>query len=564
MLKRSVLVGILSTVVWLVVAQSVTDKSFETPLKIPFEITSNFGELRAGHFHAGIDLRAPMNTPIYAPSDGYVSRISIAAGGYGYALYIAHPTGETTVYAHANTFIPKIEEVILRYQNNLKYFAFNAYLKSYEIPITKGELIGYTGNRGSSGGPHLHFEIRETATQKPINPLTYYKDKLTDTRPPIIKRIEVLPHNGVVNGEDKKIEYQVETQKGGHKTVKNSTPITAWGEILLGVGSYDYVDNMSNIYGVQTVELYKDNELIYKSHIDTLDFSKGIMINTFVDYETWQLTKHPIMVSYIADGNTLDMYSNVIDRGVININEERDYIFKYRVTDIYDNADSVIFAINGAKTPLAAPKQHTATYNKAYNITKDNFKLSIPKYASFTSWTPEYVQIDTVSSTLYSNIHMVNPQYTPMAKYSSVAIKVNSDTIANKSQYCIESYKFVDGELESDATLLGEYKDGWVYAKSRKTGAFAVVKDSLPPTIELLGVSNGELKLKVVDEVSGLKYFRGEINDEFVIFTIDIKDKIARYRIDKSKFPVGVTHKLKFEAKDNCKNISYYIGDVIF
>ena len=147
------------------------------PLNRSLQLTGNFGELRNNHFHTGLDFRASIGTPVYAVDSGYVSRISVDAGGYGNALYITHSSGVTSVYAHLNSYAPKIEKILTQQQYSLEYYAVNLAFSPNEIVVEEGEIVAYTGNRGSSGGPHLHFEIRDTETENPIDPLTYIKEK---------------------------------------------------------------------------------------------------------------------------------------------------------------------------------------------------------------------------------------------------------------------------------------------------------------------------------------------------------------------------------------------------
>ena len=160
-----------------------------SPLNRKLQLTGNFGELRNNHFHTGLDFRSPVGTPVYSVDSGYVSRVSVSAGGYGNALYITHPSGETSVYAHLDSFAPHIASAVAHCQYLLKYYAVDLAFNKDDIKVERGELIAYTGNRGSSGGPHLHFEIRETETENPLDPLIYLKDKVQDTRSPKIKEI---------------------------------------------------------------------------------------------------------------------------------------------------------------------------------------------------------------------------------------------------------------------------------------------------------------------------------------------------------------------------------------
>ena len=184
--------------------------------------------LRKNHFHTGLDFRAAIGTPVYAVDSGYVSRISVDAGGYGNALYITHPSGTTSVYAHLNSYSPKIEKILTEKQYQLKYYAVNLTFSPDEIKVAQGEVVAYTGNRGSSGGPHLHFEIRDTKTENLLDPINYIKDKIKDTRSPQIKAISVIPYNGVVNNSSNKTIEQVVVENG-NKKIRTKT---GWRKVI--------------------------------------------------------------------------------------------------------------------------------------------------------------------------------------------------------------------------------------------------------------------------------------------------------------------------------------------
>ena len=529
------------------------------PLNRNLQLTGNFGELRTNHFHTGLDFRASIGTPVYAVDSGYVSRISVDAGGYGNALYITHPSGVTSVYAHLNSFVPKIEKVVTEQQYKLEYYAVNLTFSENEIKVKQGEIVAYTGNRGSSGGPHLHFEIRDTKTENPIEPLTYIKEKVVDTRSPQIKAISVIPYNGVVNDKNNKLISSVVKENGSKKI---TTKIEAWGDIILAVKAYDYMNGMSNIYGVHYVNLYKDDELIYSSHIDTLSFAKNRQINSYIDREEWLKNRSFFMLSYIAPGNTLPFYEGkgIKNRGVVTINEERLYKFRYEVVDYYGNRDEFTFEIEGKKSSLSDMPDKVA-YNKPYSIDEEQFRMTIPAYALYDNYTIQYAKNDTILKGNHSVIHTIEPYYLGIDKNCEVSIKTEIDTIADKTKYYIASINSVGkNKGKVSQTYISSYNEGWLTAQVKTFGQFVVKADMEKPFIKYHGLIEGELRFTVKDSESGLKYFRGEVDGEFVLFTYDIKDKIARYKVDKKKYHPGNRHTVKFFVIDNCGNKREYSG----
>lgn len=533
------------------------------PMRIPFVITANFGELRTNHFHTGLDMRAPINTPVYAVDSGYVSRISVSPGGYGNALYINHPSGITTVYGHLNSFSPEIEKALEEGQQKLGFYAVDLYFSPEDLPVKRGEQVARSGNRGSSGGPHLHFEIRDTKSERPLDPLKYYKNRLKDTRSPSIQSIAVIPYPDMA-GESRLTPYTANASVGsGVKQVKD--PVKAWGEIILGVKAYDYVTGMSNIYGVRSVKLYMDDDLIYHSQIDTLDFALGRMINTFVDYRDWMENRSFYMRSYVAPGNRLPFYKVAVNDGVVKIDEEREYKFRYELSDLYGNTETCCFTVIGNKSCATKEKsrQGMVGYDAPFEIKGEGFMFRVPAYAAYEDWAPSYEEKTGDRAGCYSPVYTVSPKYLPLDKACNISIKVDNDTLKQKTQYYIADATQRRGKI-SYSPLKTSYSNGWVSAKSANTGSYVVLRDSLPPVITPLAVSGGEVRFKVVDKDTGVKFFRGEIDGKFVIFQSDCKDNIARYRIDSTLFPRGKRHHVKFMAVDNCQNENRYESFIIF
>lgn len=551
MLNKTIIIKCI--VIMLCTFSHITMAEVVPPLKRSLQLTGNFGELRTNHFHTGLDFRASIGTSVYSVDEGYVSRISVSAGGYGNALYITHPSGITSVYAHLNSFAPRIQQELERRQYELQYYAVDINFAPEELPVIKDEIVAYTGNRGSSGGPHLHFEIRDTKSENPLDPLNYYKEQIKDNCKPSIKAIAVIPQKGVINGKNNKFINNVVSENG----VKHLTrTINAWGDIIVALKAFDYMDGMSNIYGVHYVKLYMDDNLIYSSHIDTLSFAKGRQINSYIDSEEWLLNRSLFMKSYIAPGNTLNFYDDCVikNRGIIKIDEERIYKIRYEVYDYYGNKDVCEFEILGFKYPINEEIVKTA-YNKEYKYQTENFSIDIPPYAMYEDWTPSYTKADTILPNNYSVIHTINPYYEGVDKNCIVSIKIDCDTLQDKTKYYMAQLHSVgknQGKVKSE--YISQYDNGWLTAKTKSLGDYVVKADLKTPTVKYHGVVAGEVRITVKDMESGIKYFRGEIEGKFVLFTYDIKDKIARYKIDTKRYTKGGQYEIKFHVVDNCGN----------
>ena len=250
---------------------------FRSPLEIPLNLSGNFGELRTNHFHAGIDIKTEQREGLNVVSagDGFVSRIKVSPVGYGYALYIDHPNGYTTVYGHLQRYAAKIDDYLKTQQYDLESFSVDLYLQPGQLPVAKGELVGLSGNSGGSGGPHLHFEIRETATEKVLNPLLFglqVKDKI----PPSISSVWIVPMSDSSWVNAGRVPIALETKGGGLKT---TTLPKVYGDFGFAVTTIDMLDGNSNRCGIYRIEFFVDDLQVYGQRMDRLDFTTNRAMN---------------------------------------------------------------------------------------------------------------------------------------------------------------------------------------------------------------------------------------------------------------------------------------------
>ncbi|MBQ5750515.1 MAG: M23 family metallopeptidase, partial [Bacteroidaceae bacterium] len=245
--------------------------TFVAPLGIDLLLSANFGELRANHFHSGLDFktRGSVGYKVYAADEGYVSRIAVSPWGYGKVLYIDHPSGYTTVYAHLDDFVGAIADTIRRMQYERESYAIDTLLSPGMLPVTRGMYIAKSGNSGSSGGPHLHFEIRHTESESPIDPLPWYRHLVKDGVAPEPRMVALYSHDAVVEGMPvpKKV-LQPERVSGNNYQI--ATDFEAWGRVSLGIKAYDRMTDTNNIYGVRQVSCWVDDTLLYRSVIDSI------------------------------------------------------------------------------------------------------------------------------------------------------------------------------------------------------------------------------------------------------------------------------------------------------
>ena len=259
-------------------AQEKSINPFISPFDFPLLLSGNFGELRANHFHGGVDFKTQgvVGKPIRCIADGYISRVTVTPGGYGQAVYITHDNGMTSVHGHLHQFMEEVHKVVEAYQYEHETFAVDLEFGPDKFPLKQGEVFALAGNEGYSFGPHLHMEIRKTDTGEYIDPLQFYTDLVKDTTAPRATHVMLYPQagKGVVNGSSRKKII----------SLSGRSPLTAWGQIAAGIKAYDYMDGTSNNYGVRSVTLLVDSMEVFRSTVDGFLPNENRMINAWTDY----------------------------------------------------------------------------------------------------------------------------------------------------------------------------------------------------------------------------------------------------------------------------------------
>jgi hypothetical protein len=540
---------------------SIAQNTYRSPLDIPLILSANFGELRPNHFHSGIDLKTEgvINKPVYAMENGYVSRISVSPSGYGLALYINYPvTGQTSLYGHLNKYAPKIAQYVKNKQYEHENYRIDISLNANDIPVTKGELVAYSGNTGSSGGPHVHFEIRNTADQLAIDPLEYYKSRITDSQPPLIKGIAIYPiqEKGAVDFSRHPYRANIAILKDGTYAALKDT-VEVWGKIGIGMYANDRMDGTTNIYGVRKVHLFCDNKEVFFSDLSTVDFDKTEMINSMIDFDYWSRKRVFYQKSYIEPGNELAIYQSM-NNGYIDIKEERLYNFRYELEDLYGNQTNYSFCVKGREQTIPQKRHCTQTmiWNQDNNYSSESFSLSIPKKNLYDDLC---FTLKKDSSPKYlSDLFEVNDVYVPLRDYCNMTIKLNKDILADKSQYGIVR---VAGNREN--WIGGTYKNGYIIGRIDELGsAYAVSTDTKAPVITPVQpdrwTRQAEIKIRLSDDKSGISSHKGTIDGAFVLFENDVKSSVYSYKFDSSRLKKGQMHKFVFTATDACGNTSSY------
>lgn len=544
---------------------SIDHHYFSSPVKIPIFLAGNFAELRANHFHGGIDIKTQGRTkvPVFAAADGYITRINISPAGYGNALYINHPNGTTTVYGHLDSFTPELEEYIRKIQYEKEQFAVDQSVEEGLFPVKKGDQIALSGNSGSSGGPHLHFEIRRTKEEIQLNPLMYNMPVKDKTRP-IIKALMVYPisENGLVSGKKTPQQFDVILAGTSYK-LKTDQVIPVSGKIGFGVQSIDLLDGSANKCGIYSLKLSVDNALIYSFKMDEVPLSESKYINSHMDYALTIRSGQRLFRTWLEPGNRLNIYDKVVNRGIYDAEDEKKHLVNYEITDVNGNSSSFSFWIQ-SKENIVQPMEPSGKlfeYNQDNRIKNDELVFSVPECALYSDVDFQYAEKEALPK-FYSPTYQLHNSQVALHFACELKIKANHLPENLQDKVMLAQIDPVSGKILS---ATGKYDDGWVVGNIRSLGDYTLAVDTTAPKIVSLIFNEkkelkdaNKLRLKVADNLSGIETYRGTIDGEWVLFEYDQKNNLMSYTFDKSRFNFNNKHTLNFEVADNKGNTNSY------
>ena len=528
-------------------AQEKSANPFISPFDFPLLLSGNFGELRANHFHGGVDFKTQgvVGKPIRCIADGYISRVTVTPGGYGQAVYITHDNGYTSVYGHLHRFMNGVQQVVEAYQYEHETFAVDLQFEADRFPLKQGEVFALAGNEGYSFGPHLHMEIRKTDTEEYIDPLQFYTDQLKDTTAPRATHVMLYPQvgKGVVNGSSRKKIISLSGQ----------SPITAWGQIAAGIKAYDYMDGTSNNYGVRSVTLLVDSVEVFRSTVDGFLPDENRMINAWTDYEEYATRNSWFMRSQILPGNTWRMLQADDEKGVVTINEERPYRFCYVLEDLYGNRRTYGFVVQGKKqeVELLHKGEHYLKWNQGNIVQQPGMSLVIPKGMLY-----EDVDLNCkviADSLNISYDYQLNDKPVPLHGGCSLVIGVRNYPIADTSKYYVaRKYK---GRKSSAG---GYFEDGFMFANIRELGTYSVAIDTVAPRIVPMNKpqwKTGNIRFKIRDAETGIKDYKVYIDGKFVLFKFASKNATLSC-MHPDRIKRGMKHRMEVVITDYCGNVA--------
>lgn len=517
-------------------SQKYPQNDFTAPLDIPLEISGTFGELRYNHFHSGIDFRTQqkIGLNILSIADGYVSRIKISTFGYGKVIYVTHPNGYTSVYAHLDKAVGKIEEYIIKNHYKEQAYEIELYLKPNEIKVKQGEIIAISGNSGGSGGPHLHFEIRDSKTEAIINPFLFGFDKwVKDEKQPLVNGIMIYPmdENSFINLKNKSQELLTQKTKSGELVTPK---VLVNGKIGIGINTHDVSNSSFGKNGVYKITSYLNGDECFKVVFDEFAFDESKEINYFVDYENWIKNDKKFQKLFVKKPYNLSMI-NKNKNGILNIQPYNFYNYKIVIEDFHLNKTIVNIPLEFNEkidtTVTNKPKDsYIVKANKEYIFEKSNINLHFKENTFYEDF---YLNFKVDGNKAY-----VHEDIVPLKKSPLITFRNDTITLFTTPKYFI-------GEVQKNRIkfLKTKNKDQEFSAYIYSLGTHQLFYDNVKPTIVPNNFKEGDdftkltnLEFTIEDNLSGIKSYNGFINGKWVLFEYDYKTKKILHTVDSTFF----------------------------
>ncbi|MDX5482890.1 MAG: M23 family metallopeptidase [Hymenobacteraceae bacterium] len=585
-------------------------------------LSGTMGEIRSNHFHGGLDIKTEQRTglPVHAAADGYISRVKQSTYGYGNIIYITHPNGLVTTYAHLQEFYKPLADHMLQKQYEKKTFELELFPEKEQFPVKRGDVIGLSGNTGGSGGPHLHFEVRDEQDRL-YNPLQYKFSEVIDTTPPDIYSLGISPLNiyARVNNEFKRAEYRT-SQKGNSYTLPDT--VYAHGLVGLELQTIDRLDGAANKNGTQEVTLYVNDHLEYTHHIDEVPFELSRQVSQHINYGVYKYHGRTFQKTFIDHGNDLPLYKANGRGGRLQVQPDSVYQVKLVARDSYNNISTLRFVVKGQKPTFTqsfsgSVKKASLEYEIVGNVLKisatdtsktprnielykGNQKLMLaPSYMKNSTsvslydlraglpdsmgfcgvtqafdfqqmvpagkpfvFTNRYLKLHFDKESLYDTLYLQTRQegdvYT-IGDYFTPLHKAVKVTIAPDTTGIKDKSKaavYFLGTGRGRGFLGGSWEGNTISFTTRNMGKFKVLEDTRPPHIRLLGKSSTQIRFKISDDLSGLNSFNAYINGEWILMKYEHKE--ALIYSEKLDKSVPLSGEVVLKVKDNAGNEAIY------
>ncbi len=579
-------------------------------------LAGTMGELRSSHFHAGIDIKTggKEGLPIYAAADGYISRVRISTGGYGHALYLNHPNGTATVYAHLSKFEPGLAAYIFEEQYEQEKYTIQMFPNKDEFQFRRGDIIGYSGNTGSSSGPHLHFEIRD-ASSRILDPLKYGFSEIIDNITPQVKKIAfvTLDENARVNGTYGRFEFDViKNDKGIYQT---RSPIELRGKVGIQMYAFDYLNGVYNRNGIPETTLVIDEDTVFREFKNRMSFAQQRSILVHMDYDAYRNSGIKFNKLFIDNGNSNDIYdvpsqgfhfsdsthnisiyfsdsygnlstlqTTVNKRRIVNLpdptfEEFEIYRGNLHLKEIFsDSPQGVKLYFGDALIGLTPYRESEKMAYYLWDLTngipdsiysggqiiKTGIYAELPSNTEM-SFHNHDLNIALTKNSLYDTLYLkFNKSYDSLTRleifnfpHNNVPFKGNLEVTLKPENKYNDSLANVYSVLGNSLGYMGgEWNEEGITFSTRDLTKFTIAEDSVAPVIDPIIIDKSRLVFEINDEMSGIASYRATLNDEFLLMGYEPKKKLIWAIPKKENIPISGEFSL--EVEDNTGNKASY------
>ncbi|MCB0584895.1 MAG: M23 family metallopeptidase [Phaeodactylibacter sp.] len=536
---------------------------FSAPVPGPLRLSGTFGELRPGHFHAGIDIKGKVGDALLAAAEGYVSRITVSPDGYGKVLYLSHPNGYTTVYAHLAHFSPELEAYVRSHQYAIESYAVDLQPEPGQFTFKPGAVIGAMGMTGHSFGPHLHFEVRGQEGNTMINPLEFGLP-VADHRPPFMGRLRLYAIDREGDSHLQNDNRLSKGREGRYRLEQGDTLYTHSPLSGLGLEVFDHQDGTANRNGAYSLKLYFDDSLAYYFNTERFQKEETRYLNAHLDYRALQEDGFYFNRLYRMPGNGFSDY--VKTGGLISLRPGETANVLLEAGDIAGNTAKLNFVLKRAKGPLKITHpyyNYRLPFNEESAIQTPSLELYFPENSFYENLDLHYEPILEDSYGIYSLAHQIHYPATPVHHYFQIGVR---PTILIPDQLKSRAFVALCSPGGAIVNCGGEWKDGFLQTRVRSFGTYCILADEEAPSILPLNLKEdmsraASIAFRVKDNyetaanVPGLKY-RGTIDGHWVLFEYDAKHGQLEYFFENTL--AQGRHQLRLEVEDAVGNIALF------